>query len=167
MPFAVEEGGARVPCYGASSSGFGGEALPHYVPAGPCSCVGHATSTFFSMPSSRAFQVQVHLTHQHAHIFCPGSCEKGLAVCLIFKAIMDECTHTSHSTAVWEVLFGGICSTDYWKVCPTSSQLPREEVSGESCLHLIHWAHLGFDHCRFFTALIFLPKCDGPLVLLS
>lgn len=99
--------------------------------------------------------------------FCPGSCEKGLAVCLIFKAIMDECTHTSHSTAIWEVLFGGICSTDYWKVCPTRSQLGQEEVSGESCLHLIHRAHLGFDHCRFFTALIFLPKCDGPLLLLS
>lgn len=168
VPFAVEEAGAQefhatgsppvdlvgmpshITCLQAPAHVLG---MPH-PPSSPCQALMPSKSKSVSSIST--------LTS-----FCPGSCEKGLAVCLIFKAIMDECTHTSYSTAIWEVLFGGICSTDYWKVCPTRSQLGQEEVSGESCLHLIHRAHLGFDHCRFFTALIFLPKCDGPLVLLS
>lgn len=32
---------------------------------------------------------------------------------------------------------------------------------------MIHQTQLGFDNSRFFTALIFLPKCDGLLKLLS
>lgn len=141
---------SHITCWQAPAHVLG---MPH-PPSSPCQALVPSKSKSVSSIST--------LTS-----FRPCSCEKGLAVCLIFKAIMDESTCMSHSTAVWGVLFGGICSNDYWKVCPTRPQLPREEVSGESCLHLIHWAHLGFDHCRFFTALIFLPKCDGPLVLLS
>lgn len=55
--------------------------------------------------------------------FCPCSCEKGLAVCLILEAVMDESTHTSHPGSL-RGLPDGLCSTDYWKVCPTSSSHP-------------------------------------------